>query len=1015
MSKLFAALFVTTVSCLMAGAASAYTKITENETVGGENISCTWSCPSAGAVGFVYLQHGYTRSKSHMDDWAGHMADGNWDTARATDKLVVLSCDHSMIDGDKTWAGKVATQFCGSAPWGLTIPATCNGGVLPGGGKIVLAGHSAGGLWAGYVGKAMHEKKCTTLKGLVLGDPADRNGPAAMTTIVTELDKEPVIPIRAAMMPSQDANNKASCLAPIQGSKQAFTGLKQLKCSNGSTSVQHFEPEGSGCTSPQAGKCGTAACWELTIPYLSQWALDLATDAKYPPAYPCGDNPSASWPDWVTDKDNGRVAGLKAEGSCGPACGNGIVEPGEACDGGGCCQNCQIVQSGQVCRAADASGCDVAELCNGSSAECADDVKKADNTSCGTGKVCKSGACVNTPTCGNGMVEAGEECDPSPQSATDCCHNTTCKFLTSDSICGGTPATCKVNAVCPGNSAACPTAPNAPNGTYCSGTAPSITVCNNGSCNKSVTKEAWNFVENNVTKCSTACASVQGSFGVPERSSKVQADINNGTGEADLYLKRNASASTSVFDCSPFLTGNTETCLLQSGAQLRLEGTWYYLIQGRTGNIQNVKLNTKFYYPASLCGNGIKDDGEACDGEPCCNATCTGPAASSVVCRAAAAGGCDAIEYCNGSALTCPADAVLAAGTTCRAADASGCDLAETCNGSSALCPQDAKKADDTVCQSTKRCTSGQCVANNTWVTTLNTKMGAMALAQQKSFSFRVPTNGTQFEGKLTSITGTGANLDLYVKYNGAVSLTSWDCRPYLSGTSTETCTKTSAAAGTHALLVNARAKATNGTLTGKYYKSGTVYPPTCGNNLVEGTEQCDGGACCNTNCTFKSSATVCRASGSECDLAESCTGSASTCPADRFQPNTVSCTNPAGGKCDGAGVCQGFSSCGGLVYDLGCWYAGAAAQSCTTVCSTHGGYSAETLRAGSGGDNTKCNAILTGLGVSGSSIGSTWPFSAAVGCMYDQNLSGRYRVPSPATTADASYNGVRRVCACQY
>ncbi|MCU0661019.1 MAG: hypothetical protein MUC50_01685, partial [Myxococcota bacterium] len=195
MTKFFCALSVAMLCGLVAGTASAATIINETELVGPGNIPCTWTCPTEGAEGFVYIQHGYTRSKSLLDDWASHMADGNWDTARATGKLVVLSCDHGVGDGDKTWAGKVATQFCGTAPWGLTIPLTCNGGVLPGGGKFVIGGHSAGGLWAGYVAKFMHEMKCTTLKGVVFGDAADRSGPSVMASIVAELDKEPVTPI----------------------------------------------------------------------------------------------------------------------------------------------------------------------------------------------------------------------------------------------------------------------------------------------------------------------------------------------------------------------------------------------------------------------------------------------------------------------------------------------------------------------------------------------------------------------------------------------------------------------------------------------------------------------------------------------------------------------------------------------------------------------------------------------------------------------------------------------------
>lgn len=63
----------------------------------------------------------------------------------------------------------------------------------------------------------------------------------------------------------------------------------------------------------------------------------------------------------------------------------------------------------------------------------------------------------------------------------------------------------------------------------------------------------------------------------------------------------------------------------------------------------------------------------------------------------------------------------------------------------------------------------------------------------------------------------------------------------------------------------------------------------TCGNGVVEGSEQCDQGAangtsgsCCTSFCTFVTSGTVCRAAAGECDLAENCTG---TSPPARRMP----------------------------------------------------------------------------------------------------------------------------------
>jgi hypothetical protein len=88
------------------------------------------------------------------------------------------------------------------------------------------------------------------------------------------------------------------------------------------------------------------------------------------------------------------------------------------------------------------------------------------------------------------------------------------------------------------------------------------------------------------------------------------------------------------------------------------------------------------------------------------------------------------------------------------------------------------------------------------------------------------------------------------------------------------------------------------------------TYKDKCGNGSVDAGEQCDGGACCNTNCTFASASTQCRAAAGECDLAETCTGSSATCPADAVKANGTSCTadtNPCTlDQCDGTNAtCQ--------------------------------------------------------------------------------------------------------------
>src|SRR6059036_4343877 len=99
-------------------------------------------------------------------------------------------------------------------------------------------------------------------------------------------------------------------------------------------------------------------------------------------------------------------------------------------------------------------------------------------------------------------------------------------------------------------------------------------------------------------------------------------------------------------------------------------------------------------------------------------------------------------------------------------------------------------------------------------------------------------------------------------------------------------------------------------------------------------------GSCCKNNCTFESSTKTCRAAAGECDLPETCTGTSATCPADtgavkaagtactddgnpctldQCNGTSTSCQHPAGnagtvcrssaGVCDVAETCTGTSA----------------------------------------------------------------------------------------------------------
>ena len=95
-----------------------------------------------------------------------------------------------------------------------------------------------------------------------------------------------------------------------------------------------------------------------------------------------------------------------------------------------------------------------------------------------------------------------------------------------------------------------------------------------------------------------------------------------------------------------------------------------------------------------------------------------------------------------------------------------------------------------------------------------------------------------------------------------------------------------------------------------------------CGNGLVEDNEVCDCGQpavctnpCCNANtcrlssgaecasgqccnistCRFHGNEKVCRSSGGECDVQETCMGNSNACPPDAYQMNGGPCSCDSG------------------------------------------------------------------------------------------------------------------------
>jgi len=102
---------------------------------------------------------------------------------------------------------------------------------------------------------------------------------------------------------------------------------------------------------------------------------------------------------------------------------------------------------------------------------------------------------------------------------------------------------------------------------------------------------------------------------------------------------------------------------------------------------------------------------------------------------------------------------------------------------------------------------------------------------------------------------------------------------------------------------------------------STTIPPSSCGNGTVEAGEACDLGAavngtpgvCCTATCTFRPASEECRPAAGPCDIAETCSGSGATCPADAAKAVEDVCDDgdPETGisSCNEAHECTGVST----------------------------------------------------------------------------------------------------------
>jgi cysteine-rich repeat protein len=352
--------------------------------------------------------------------------------------------------------------------------------------------------------------------------------------------------------------------------------------------------------------------------------------------------------------DNMKSGDPKDAGADGPkvGCGNGVVEGSEQCDDGAENDNGPNARCNGVCNwvcnldtdCADIDPCNGAETCV--EHRCVAGTEASDGTTCGTAKLCRNGACTDA-VCGDTFTTApGEECDDSNTTTNDGCE-TTCKYscVSTDTTRNCTPVDpCQGQGTCDDTTHVC---------------AAGTPLNDNVSCGTG-------------KYCKTGvCTTAMCGNGMVEPGETCDLGTSNGTMGSGCKANCTYECVNAAADCPATTFCNMNTCNTAHACAAVADTAK----NGMTCGTNLVCNNGNCVAPTAVCGNGVKEAGEACDfgtgngsntGCTNCQFSCTLLPDS---CNDA--NPCNGVETCttvtvnNQAGQKCNATAAPAAGTTC--------------------------------------------------------------------------------------------------------------------------------------------------------------------------------------------------------------------------------------------------------------------------------------------------------------------------------------------------------------
>ena len=300
-------------------------------------------------------------------------------------------------------------------------------------------------------------------------------------------------------------------------------------------------------------------------------------------------------------------------------------------------------------------------------------------------------------------------------------------------------------------------------------------------------------------------ASVTYTLAVPAGATNLNFAMSGGTGDGDMYVKFGSAPTDTVYDCRPYKAGNAESCPI-AAAQA---GTYYVRLKaysaftgvsltGSYSTASNVPPSAGFSFTTSALTANFIDSSSDSDGTIASRSWNFGDSTSST--------------------STSPTHTYASAGTynvTLAVTDNNGATNATT----KAVTVSSGGGGGDNVLQNGVTVTGLSAAKNGQLIYTLVVPSGASGL-------------------KFVTSGGTGDG-DLYVRFGSAPTTSSYDCRSWATGNS-ETCSISTAQAGTYYVMINAYSAISGMSLTGSFGTGGG------GNCTPSGTVLCAGSTVSN-------------------------------------------------------------------------------------------------------------------------------------------------------------------------